>query len=353
MRERKNSNELIRRVSKQDYFVYDFLPDMKNYRKRLYGRTEKELLEKVELEKEKRMAHVQNDVNFILLIEYWLNNHCEESSTRKNSYLALVKSFADDYVSNTAILDVTADEINNILSKNGEVMSYKNQMDLFVVLKESCAIGLSLPQLNMKVKVNDIIEPIERDLLEIKKTKITEEMLVAIEEEAQRNKYGESSFIVLSFIHAGITSAEACNLTWDCIQDGYIVLPQRKVPMDDFMVDLLENKVSHRSDKYVFSTQNANPITESAVLKTLKSILNNQCLNPRISPRDLRVEYGRRLVKKGISTERIAELLGYKTILTINNYYIYDMPNNKTTEEILRDVSEQEMLYLMKVAKGE
>ncbi len=129
---------VLKTVGGNTYYTYTFPMDMFGRRKRVYGKTEEEVLEKIANEVERRGgggAGVPKSDSLMEHLEYYLRwSLAPDTKNKKNRQRFLVERYIKNSVIDKNINEITIDDINDFFKKLVDFISLSVIKELFGIL---------------------------------------------------------------------------------------------------------------------------------------------------------------------------------------------------------------------------
>jgi len=150
--------------------------------------------------------------------------------------------------------------------------------------------------------------------------------------------------IAVLILNTGLRVSELCSLKLSDISNGVITVrwgkgaKRRQVPMNDHAKIALENwlKVRPTENEYLFSIRNR-PIKRQVIFFHMAQL--EQELGFKITPHLLRHTFGKSLVDRGVTLDRIAKLMGHASLTTTA---IYTMPSMDDLRRVVETLDNQQ-----------
>lgn len=338
-----------------------------------YGKTEKEIKEKLEKKsEEKRNKEITDKTIYKDYLRWYLDTivkpRVEETTmlTYDRAYNQIVK-FPTANISDMQLCSFTTEipHIQDFLNALAKKYSRNTILNIWTVLGASIRYGINhrrLPPLLLEgVKI-----PTETDVAVKKKEvpflsdELIKKIYSSIESTYQngRPRYGAYGQVIILLINTGLRLGEARAIKWNDIikkENGqyllridesvaeikYTGLPRKKIvksPKNDTSIRVIplnnkaltairwfkEKNPNAQLDDFICLADNHKPIRQQHVHRTIKRLIKDIGYNGEghISPHTLRHTFGSLLYEKGVDLKTISVLLGHKSIKTTERIYI-------------------------------
>lgn len=145
------------------------------------------------------------------------------------------------------------------------------------------------------------------------------------------------STVIVFLLNTGLRVSELCDLKVSDIQDGIVIVrwgkggKRREVPLNSAAKSAIDNwlKVRRSNSDYLFATASGR-MTRQVVQWHLSRM--GKKLGFRLSPHLLRHTFGKNLVDKGVSLDKVAKLMGHTNI---NTTAIYTRPSLEDLQQVV------------------
>lgn len=358
------------------YQVYEFPFDASGKRKKVYGKTYAELMEKVDKKRQEQLLgtpRVNSMLTVAELVHYWLTYVCTVSPKTKEHYYGILESRIEAWskfdIAKVPIAEVTESMVEKYLFSLCSHYAKHSIDRTWSVLQQSLQYAVDEGYLG-KCDFKKIRIPKEEDVKNKKKENIVLEkadMDRLYQECMKRNAkgefyYGVSAQILALIINTGLRVTEAVSLRWKDIASDFSSLSVRTVfvlvsnrnekgervsgsvllekppktkssirtlPLPKLASELLRNlkdipryRNEPSADDFVFETRGGVPVMRGNVEKTCKTIVRNLCLPDGITPHTLRHAYGSVLISEGTDIKVVSKLLGHTSVSFTYDVYI-------------------------------
>ena len=345
-----------------------------------YGKTEKEVKEKIKKksEKQKQLEHIDNKTTFGEYIQNWLltKKSSIEDSTY-DCYETMIQSqiikFRDFDLGNVQLQNLSSNIFQKYLDALATKYSRATIHKIWVIIKECVKYGeiheelpynttklVNVPkESSCKVKRKEVpflsIEDANK-LYEVSNEKFSNGELI----------YGSNAKTIVLIMYTGVRVSEIVALKWKNVdldnkiirikestserknrnQDGnsYIKYDkttktnnERTIPLPERAIEAIrwfdKQNPNHKQNDYVCLSSDGTQINRRNINRTLKSMaVRANCSVQDFSVHSLRHTYGSILLSQGVEIKKVSELLGHADISTTYNVYIGILEKDKASE---------------------
>ena len=360
--------------------------------KEFYGRTVKEVKEKIKEFEERNMYVKRTDIQkqtFGEYLENWFKNirvYEVESSTYLRNEQTINYHIKDSSLYNAQMVNVDFELCQSLINKLSEKYSRSTISKVYVILNmcfnhaltkghigENPMMKVKMPKESSLVKKKKEAKwlsssDVEKIVLEAERVNTRE---FRIRGKVGERVYGVNAYYIILIIYTGLRIGELMALTWNDIDfknktlnvnksrakgmiDGktilYIKDPKsesgtRTIPLSDRAIYAL-NKIKEYSSKFNLNSDNdlivANTNSESNITRTINRMLFRAgCETEKCGLHALRHTFGSLLLEKGVDLKTISYLLGHSDITVTANIYLHVTREQAVNSiEVLNKVNE-------------
>lgn len=354
-----------------------------------YGRTPKELNDKLKAQKEANKLEELSNVkanNTYIFSDYcyeWLKTKRHDiTSGSYDDYEIIIDNRIENFdgydIGNKQIKSLTAEMFNSYFNALSKKYSKGSIDKTWTVIKQVLEYGMDegdIPKFDLK----KIKRPKEEDVAVKKKDIpfITLEDMELLYEESNRLTgrntpfYGNGAKVIIFIMYSGLRISEAIGLKWKYVSqdltsirieqssrtivkrdengnaltssDGKKQYQQiqkstktkngvRTIPLPDRAIEILKyfNEIPHTSNDNVFLTANKTIFGKRNLERILSNMLeHSNCYCKNYTPHSLRHGYGSVLISKGVDIKIVSELLGHSDVAFTYNVYIGILKEDK------------------------
>lgn len=355
--------------------------------KYFYGKTQKEIKEKIEKYNADNVSDNSYNVVFSDFFKNWLYKIKQPQVKRRTFdgyeqyYKNLIVGKQDKTISDIKLTKLTAKNISDFYNALAEKYSLATIKKIHTLINQclTYAIDEKIIELNPAAKAvipsEDIvakpkkeipflsIEDMEKLYQESKRIKNPDDITIGLNEKINEELfYGNNAKFIVLIMYTGMRTAEMLGLKWKdvdldkkCIyvnrnvskvvnrsekkkesDNKYIRVEttlkrdnsKRTIPLSDRALEVLlylkSNNKSTKNDDYVCMTQEGTLVNERNVSRTLNIMLKRAgCEVDRCGLHSLRHSFGSYLVSQGVDISVVSRLLGHKSITVTYNVYIH------------------------------
>lgn len=337
-----------------------------------YGKTEKEVNEKLKKKKQNKSKNTIKDTTIFKDYLRWyidtiMKPHVEESTllTYNRSY-DQITNFEINNICDMQLCSFTTDipHIQNFLNSLATKYAFNTISNIWTVMGSALHYGIRHKKLPALL-LDDVRIPNETQV-KVKKKEIPFldlKWIPIIYNEVKSTykngnpKYKSSGYAILFFINTGVRLGELRAEQWRriLIKDGHKILrveesiaeikykgeqkkqiikepkndtSKRDIPLNKMALEVIDyfDKLNpnHKDTDFIFLNKNLNLISQQGLHRTLKRILRNiNYPEPEgVSIHSLRHTFGSLLYKQGVDLKTISVLLGHKSVKTTEQIYI-------------------------------
>jgi integrase len=359
--------------------------------KYFYGKTEKEIKEKIKIFENDNSISVDKDIKKQIFGDYissWLKTVKQPAIKRRtfDSYEDIINV----QIVNSKSYDISGKQMGNL---NDEIFQlYYNDMakkySRATIRKNYAIVKQCLEYAFVKKHITEnFLEHVtipSEDLVKVKKKEVnflTESDMNKLYEECKRTNtkgfnirgklnesvYGINAYAVVFIMYTGLRIGELIALKWKDIDlsEKYIYINKsestiknrnrkndedvkytkeitsaktksgnRSIPLSDRAIEILNlisnQNINHKPDDIVFMNQNENTINRANVTRTLQAMLTRaNCEVKQCGLHALRHTFGSYLILHKIDVKIVSQLMGHKDVTVTYNIYVHIIEQQK------------------------
>lgn len=311
------------------YYAYRLPPDIFGNRKRLYAKTEKELLAKIEKAKQEKEQNLRtykpNTKNLSGYIAYYFRHAvgCFTTADIERMKLLFEKNILNSKLDKD-IDTLTTKEINSYYHELSEWYPPASIKEINLLVQNAFTLAIEdgiasnvdfsqiiIPDSSInRGKKGYILSPEEFDVI----------LNYCIDDKCDR--YGNNEYMIIVIMLTGLPISSLVNLQYKDVdlERGVLILEDREYALPDeakqwFTEHLKENK--QPSDAYLFATKNNTPPSRQNVLFTIGAIAKQCGMPSGVSGKTLQKAYIVSELSKGTSKDVLCQRLGLRSTRTI------------------------------------
>ena len=281
----------------------------------VYGKTQKECLQKAKKETAKYKPSVREPTKLFEYIDFWINTY--KKSTQNETTLRKTIQTIDNHIKtnllNKAIKDFTTSEINKFLANFPNI---RKKEDVTIIIK---GIFKSAFENDNLIKTD-----ISKNFIKYKHKRSEGKSLTKLERQKIIDSAGKvkNGDIIIFYLFSGARQKELLTLKFQDISNDTIHIPGTKstgsnrfIPNFKPLKQIIAKKTNYKPTDYVF------PFTSIRQLTYVKEEVEKQS-GIKFHIKDLRTTFGTMCAEQGISESVIAKWMGHTTTKTTRKYYI-------------------------------
>ena len=321
-------------------YVKEVLPDGSKKYGSVYANTYNEVKAKQQycmIHPQKTFHNSFNVITSVLAIE-WLDsikNNVKINTYKK--YESLCNKYIIAEIGNILVRLLSSNNIRSFTNKLISYdLSYQTINDILVVLNLILKFGESEYQIT-PLKINYLkIEKHEMRVLSKSEQKILTDYLIS---DNDIYKFG-----VLLTLYTGIRIGELCALTWNDVNDDYILINKtmyrtkgennkteikiaspktissnRKIPLPQCLLPYIRK---YRNKEYVLSTEKQQ-FCEPRLMQLKFAKMIDECKIEKANFHALRHTFATRCIEAGVDVKTLSEILGHSDVKTTLNKYVH------------------------------
>lgn len=327
----KRKNNINRIFNGRDYYyAYRLPPDVFGKRKRIYAKTEEELLakiEKINQEKKENMQTYKPSAKKLsdYIIYYFRHaTECFATADIERMQLLFEKNILNSKIDKD-IDALTTEEINDHYNKLSELYTSNHISEVNTLVQNAASlaaedgIGINIdfskiviPKINVKRgKDSYILSPDEFEIM----------LNYCIND--KHSKFGNNESLIILFMLTGISASSLGNLQCKDVdlKRGVLILEDREYNLSNeakqWLTEHFKESEFKSDNDYVFATKSKIPPTGISVLYTIKAIAKQCCLPNGVNRTNLQKAYVISELNKGTSRDTLCQRLGFKSPKTI------------------------------------
>ena len=281
----------------------------------VYGKTQKECLNKAKNETAKYKPAIKEPTKLFDYIDFWINTYKKstQNETTLKKTIQTINNNIKTNLRNKPVKDFTASEINKFLAS---LPNIRKKEDITVIIKSIFKSAFENDNL-IKSDISKNFIKYKHKRSEGKSLTRTERQKII--ESAGKVKNGD---IIIFYIFSGARQKELLMLKYQDITNETIHIPGTKttgsnrfIPNFKPLKEIIEKRTNYKPNDYVF------PFTSIRQLTYVKEEVEKLAkINFHI--KDLRTTFGTMCAEQGISESVIAKWMGHTTTKTTRKYYI-------------------------------
>ena len=281
----------------------------------VYGKTQKECLQKAKKETAKYKPSVREPTKLFEYIDFWINTY--KKSTQNETTLRKTIQTIDNHIKtnlpNKSIKDFTTSEINKFLANFPNI---RKKEDVTIIIK---SIFKSAFENDNLIKTD-----ISKNFIKYKHKRNEGKSLTKLERQKIINSAGKikNGDIIIFYLFSGARQKELLTLKFQDISNDTIHIPGTKtagsnrfIPNFKPLKQIIAKRTNYKPTDYVF------PFTSIRQLTYVKEEIEKQS-GVKFHIKDLRTTFGTMCAEQGISESVIAKWMGHTTTKTTRKYYI-------------------------------
>lgn len=281
----------------------------------IYGKTQKECLQKAKNETAKYKPTVKEPTKLFEYIDFWIDTYKKstQNETTLRKTIQTINNHIKTNLPNKAIKDFTTSEINKFLANFPNI---RKKEDVTIIIK---GIFKSAFENDNLIKTD-----ISKNFIKYKHKRSEGKSLTKLERQKIIDSAGKvkNGDIIIFYLFSGARQKELLTLKFQDISNDTIHIPGTKttgsnrfIPNFKPLKQIITNRTNHKPTDYVF------PFTSIRQLTYVKEEIEKQS-GIKFHIKDLRTTFGTMCAEQGISESVIAKWMGHTTTKTTRKYYI-------------------------------
>lgn len=335
-----------------------------------YGRTKKELKEKLQKKQQEQVTNLTGDNSDATLYDYcvqWMKYKKLKRLTpiAKDDYERIIDNrIQNTFIGKTQVGEITESMLNDYLEDLASKYARSTLLKTWSIMKQVIAFGMGEGDFQ-QINLSKIYIPREAEVAVKKKIiqYISMSDMDILWEESKKLKYGDGAKVLAFIMYTGLRVSEATALRWSNVEKDFSAInvveshsvalkrnnkderiskdgkneyelivktPKtesgfRTIPCSSRAIEILQYMWNKRKsdDGYVFLTRSGKTYGKRALASTLGHMMNSSnCSRKDYTIHGLRHGFGSVLISKGVDIKIVSKLLGHKNISTTYDIYI-------------------------------